>query len=363
MTTNNKSPDHDIAYGDASEGVAAASASLAVLGRYWWNLQMQLLVATGIMRFFRAYWWLFLVAGFLLLAFVMPLGVAFVVSAFCADTPDRKAENNFIVPLRTQNVGIGYNEDENDEDEDEESTGKELLENLINEVEKRHMEYLKVADRKIDDLSDKELAATAFGAFDGTLRACPWLIELCDDEVLDYIPAIVVILLKRLGRYKEDDEDWLDEVMLESRTSEALESLRLDAECFAYELKPVQATQSDNLEVVQIASAIHHLGYLKAIERDVDDKEFAAAALGAFDGTLQAFDLKLSDLDMHTAGAAFIVSQLTSLERMGEIDPDWIAELTDEAMTSEALEAIRVEAGRFAYTMEGAMWGGPTSSA
>ena len=77
MTANNKSPDHHIAYGAATEGVAAASASLGVIGRYWWNLQMQLLVATGIMRFFRAYWWLFLVAGFLLLAFAHALGRCF----------------------------------------------------------------------------------------------------------------------------------------------------------------------------------------------------------------------------------------------------------------------------------------------
>jgi len=100
MSLNNKSPDHHIAYGAATEGVAAASASLGVIGRYWWNLQMQLLVATGTMRLFRAYWWLFLVAGFLLLAFVMPLGVAFVVSAFCAGAMNPRAEDNFIVPLR-----------------------------------------------------------------------------------------------------------------------------------------------------------------------------------------------------------------------------------------------------------------------
>ncbi|GAD54642.1 hypothetical protein MBELCI_0694 [Limimaricola cinnabarinus LL-001] len=40
---------------------------------------------------------------------------------------------------------------------------------------------------------------------------------------------------------------------------------------------------------------------------------------------------------------------------MDKIDPDWIAQVTEEAMTSEALEAIRAEAGRFAYKMEGAM--------
>lgn len=235
MSLNNKSPDHHIAYGAATEGVAAASASLGVIGRYWWNLQMQLLVATGTMRFFRAYWWLFLVVGFLLLAFVMPLGVAFVVSAFCAGAMNPKAEDNFIVPLRHE-----------------------------------------------DDAPMGEPAAT------------------------------------------EPDE-------------------------------AVFTSQPDSLEDVLLAAGMHHVGYLTAIKRDLEDKEIAAAALGTFDGTVQAFGLKLSDLDMHTNGAAFIVAQLTSLERIDEVDSEWIAEVTEEAMTSKVLEAIRVEAGRFAYTTEGAM--------
>jgi len=357
MSLDNKSPDHHIAYGAATEGVAAASASLGVIGRYWWNLQMQLLVATGTMRLFRAYWWLFLVAGFLLLAFVMPLGVAFVVSAFCAGAMNPKAEDNFIVPLRPQHVDIGS-------EEEDEFTEKEVLQDLIDEAETRHMGYLKVADRGIADLNDVELAATALGAFDGTLRACPWFIELCGDEVLDYGPAFVVIRLKRLGRYKEGDEDWLEQVMLEPRTSETLKPLRLDAERFVYENEPVETPQSDDLEHVQDAAATHHLGYLNAIKRDVDEKEFAAAALGAFDGTVQACGLRLSDLDMHTNGVAFILAQLTRLERIDidSVDPDWIAEVTDEAMTSSALEPIRAEAGHFAFTMEGAMRFGPTQS-
>ncbi|WP_424984460.1 hypothetical protein [Microbulbifer sp. S227A] len=242
MSLNNKSPDHHIAYGAATEGVAAASASLGVIGRYWWNLQMQLLVITGTMRFFRAYWWLFLVAGFLLLAFVMPLGVAFVVSAFCAGAMNPKAAENFIVPLRHED------------------------------------------DAPISEPAEAE-------------------------------PNEVIL-----------------------------------------------APHSDNLEDVRLAAGIHHVGYLTAVKRDLEDKEIAAAALGAFDGTVQAIGLKQSDLDMHTNGAAFIVAQLTALERIDEVDPEWIAEVTDEAMTSETLEAIRAEAGRFAYTMEGAMRNGPDPS-
>lgn len=239
MSLNNKSPDHHIAYGAATEGVAAASASLGVIGRYWWNLQMQFLVATGAMRIFRRHWWLFLIVAVLLLAFIMPLGVAFVVSAFCADVMNPNAEDNFVVPLRYH-----------------------------------------------DDVSIAET-----------------------DEV------------------RKND--------------------------------PVQLSTCDSLEDVSVAAGLHHMGYLRAINREVDDNEFAAAALGAFDGTVQAVGLKLSDLDMHTNGAAFIAAQLISLERIHEVDPDWIAEVTEVAMTSKALEAICAEAGQFAYMMEGAMRNGP----
>lgn len=239
MNPNHKSPDHHIAYGAATEGVAAAIASLGVIGRYWWNLQMQLLIATGTMRFFKMYWWLFFVVGFFLLAFAMPLGVAFVVSAFCANAMGPKAEDNFIVSLRHEDIA------------------------------------------PMDESADTETEKTTL------------------------------------------------------------------------------AQQFDGLEGVRLAAGMHHFSYITAGQRGLDDKEIAAAALGAFDGTIQAFGIKLSDLDMHTNGAAFIFAQLTSLERINYVDPDWIAEVTVEAMTSEALEAIRVEAGRFAYEVERAARANP----
>lgn len=238
MRPNDKSADLDVALGAASEGLAAARASLAVVGRYWWNLQMRLLTATGTMRLFRSQWWLFLVLGFALLAFVLPLGVAFVVSAFCAGEMKPKAENNYLVPLRHDN----------------------------------------------DPAASVHPQAEHQPYFEG--------------------PA-----------------------------------------------------QPDMLEDVRTAACLHHVGYLRAIGRDVDDAEFAAAALGALDGTLQAFRVKLTDLDMHTEGAALVARQLKDLGRMPEPDPARIAELTAMAMSSEALEGIRVEAGRFSYQTEG-QWGG-----
>ncbi|QPZ92585.1 hypothetical protein [Thioclava electrotropha] len=237
MRPNEKSPDHHVACGAATEGFAAASASLAVVGRYWWNMQMRLLIATGMMRLFRAQWWLFIVVGFALLAFVFPLGVAFVVSAFCAGPMNPKAESDYLVPLKRDDIAASVDATV------EQSAG----------------------------LGDPDL--------------------------------------------------------------------------------------SDVLEAVTSAASLHHIGFLRALGRDVDDAEFAAAALGALDGTLQAHKAKVPNPDMQAMGVAFIASQLKDLGRMEKFDPERTADLALTAMSSEALEGIRIEAGRFSYGMEG-LWSG-----
>lgn len=68
---------------------------------------MGLLKSIVLMPCFAKNWWLFLVVGFMLLAFVMPLGVAFVVSAFAAGQMDPKAADDFIVPLRQEPSDFG----------------------------------------------------------------------------------------------------------------------------------------------------------------------------------------------------------------------------------------------------------------
>jgi len=108
MHNNDKKPDSHVAYGAAMDGVSAVASSVSVVGRYWWNVQMQLLQKTGIMPVFRAHWWLFLVVGFLLLAFLLPIGTAFVISAFCAGAMDPKSKNDFIVPLRRDDLDADY---------------------------------------------------------------------------------------------------------------------------------------------------------------------------------------------------------------------------------------------------------------
>lgn len=246
MRRQDKTPEHHVAFGAMQDGLAAATTSLAVVGRYWWNLQMRLLIATGVMRFFRAQWWLFIVAAFALLAFALPLGVAFTVSALCAGEMNPKAENNYLVPLK------------------------------------------------------------------GVHHAAP------------------------TATPTEQSADFVEPAL------------------------------SDILEEVRSAASLHHMGYLRALGRDVDDAEFAAAALGALDGTLQAFKVKQYDFDMHATGEAFIASQIKHLGRIDQPNAAGFRDLTKMAMSSEALEGIRAEAGRFSLRMEGLLGGamriGPTAT-
>ena len=102
MHNDDQKPDSQVAYAAIHDGVSAVISSAAIVGRYWWNVQMKLLQATGAMPLFKPRWWLFLVVGFLLMAIWPPIGIAFVVSFFCAGEMDPIAEEDFIVPLRRE---------------------------------------------------------------------------------------------------------------------------------------------------------------------------------------------------------------------------------------------------------------------
>lgn len=93
----------DTAYAGIKDGVSGVLSECAVFGRYLWNIQMRLLKSIGVMPFFVSHWWLFWILGFVLLAFAMPLGVAFLATAFAAGQMGPKSQNDFIVPLRQDN--------------------------------------------------------------------------------------------------------------------------------------------------------------------------------------------------------------------------------------------------------------------
>lgn len=232
MAQNNQSPDHHVAYGAALDSFTSATTGLAVVGRYVWNLQMQLLMAVGAMRFFRAQPWLFVVLALLLLAFALPIGIAFVVSAFCAGALNPKGENGFIVPLK----------------------------------------------------------------------------PLQPDT-------------ERPEPYEAPAPETLDATV-------------------------------DPLDMAKASASIHLVGFLRATDADLSDAELAATALGALDGTVQALGMELSSLDMHSAGTALVVEQLQQLDRLQEPDPDRIADLTVNAMSSTALAPAREQASLFAFKAE-----------
>lgn len=88
------------AYAGVHESVARLLMEGAALARYGWNMEMRLLKAVGVMPLFVSRWWLFIVLGFALLAFVPPVGLAFLLTAMAAGQMDPSAKNEFIVPLK-----------------------------------------------------------------------------------------------------------------------------------------------------------------------------------------------------------------------------------------------------------------------
>lgn len=143
MQPHDKTPDHHVAFGAATDGFAAAMASLAVVGRYWWNMQMRLLIATGVMRFFKAHWWLFVVVGFALLAFALPLGVAFIVSAFCAGEMNPKAEDDYLVPLKAENDAASADTPEEQSVDFGEADRSGVIDDVLNAAGLHHVGYLR----------------------------------------------------------------------------------------------------------------------------------------------------------------------------------------------------------------------------
>ena len=95
-----KKTDTDAAVDAAMNGISSIGSNMLIVGRYWWNIQMKIIQATGVMPVFKSHVWLFWVVGFLLLIFLFPLGIAFAFSAWCAGQMELDVENDFIVPLK-----------------------------------------------------------------------------------------------------------------------------------------------------------------------------------------------------------------------------------------------------------------------
>lgn len=95
-----KKTDADVALDATKDSIVSIGASVLIVGRYWWNCQMRLLRAVGLMPAFRSNGWLFFLVGALLFFVFFPLGVVFAFSAWSAGQMELEAENDFIVPLK-----------------------------------------------------------------------------------------------------------------------------------------------------------------------------------------------------------------------------------------------------------------------
>jgi hypothetical protein len=120
VSNNSKGEKEDLndAFSGINDGLSGIFYECMVVGRYIWNMEMRMLRSVGVMHFFVSRWWLFVVLGFLLLAFVMPIGVAFLFTAYAAGQMAPKGQDEFIVPLRRVAMDHGNVEEKTPEKPD-----------------------------------------------------------------------------------------------------------------------------------------------------------------------------------------------------------------------------------------------------
>lgn len=120
MSKNSSDEKEDIqdALSGINDGLSNILDECMVVGRYIWNMEMRILKSAHVMPYFVSHWWLFVALGFFLLAFVMPLGVAFVFTAIAAGQMGPKSKDEFKVPLRRDVLDHMGVEDNNPEKSD-----------------------------------------------------------------------------------------------------------------------------------------------------------------------------------------------------------------------------------------------------
>ncbi|MER9915400.1 MULTISPECIES: hypothetical protein [unclassified Mesorhizobium] len=64
-----------------------------------WNIQMRLLIAVGLMPFVQKYPWVLFALAFVLLALVLPVGLAFIATGISALNYNVRAKDQFLADL------------------------------------------------------------------------------------------------------------------------------------------------------------------------------------------------------------------------------------------------------------------------
>ncbi len=118
--------------------------------------------------------------------------------------------------------------------------------------------------------------------------------------------------------------------------------------------KHPSAPQSDaggDREELYVTASIAHAVFLNTCGRELDDVEFVASALGAFDGMVQALGRELSPIDMLAKGTCFALLRIKDLERMQDASPGAKGDAVGLAMVSPIYEGLRARSGQHAYIL------------
>lgn len=118
--------------------------------------------------------------------------------------------------------------------------------------------------------------------------------------------------------------------------------------------QPKANDQQDKIAIYDKAS-IAHSSFLLALNKDIDDQEFLASALGSIDGTIQALQLRADDMQMLVMGSTFALRRLKETERLQSISPGEQGDQIGRAMTSVNHDHLKAQAGQVAYAIVSAM--------
>lgn len=118
--------------------------------------------------------------------------------------------------------------------------------------------------------------------------------------------------------------------------------------------KPEIDDLQDKIALYEKAS-IAHSSFLLALDKDVDDQEFLASALGAIDGTIQALNMRPDDVQMLAMGTTFAIRRLREMDRLQSASPTIQGDQIGKAMMSVGLDDLKAQSGQVAYSIVSTM--------
>jgi hypothetical protein len=118
--------------------------------------------------------------------------------------------------------------------------------------------------------------------------------------------------------------------------------------------QPKANEQQDKIALYDKAS-IAHSSYLLSLNKEIDDQEFLASALGAIDGTIQAHDMRPDDVQMLAMGSTFALRRLRETDRLQSASTEEQGDQIGRAMANGELNRLKAQSGQVAYSIVSAM--------